>query len=144
MPSGCTGVSLPLISTCGTWPTEKLRSLILSETNNIRSIMGGKSKKLIGRRSRRPGPARPSAILAYNCDKHKEIMLAIRAADLRTIVAAFREYLQGQTGGHGTARVGRPPPRSLQAHSPTKSRRFPPTASRQALPALVSECPNRR
>jgi hypothetical protein len=42
-----TGVSLPLISTCGGCPTEKFRSLILSEISSIRSIMGGKSKKLI-------------------------------------------------------------------------------------------------
>src|SRR5689334_22026879 len=47
MPRGWTGVSLPLISTWGSWPTEKFRSLILSEISNIRSIMGGNSKKLI-------------------------------------------------------------------------------------------------
>jgi hypothetical protein len=47
VPRGCVGVSRPLTSTCGGWPTEKLRSLILSETSSMRSMMGGRSKKLI-------------------------------------------------------------------------------------------------
>src|SRR6185295_16473905 len=87
MPRGWTGVSLPLISTWGSWPTEKFRSLILSEISNIRSIMGGKSKKLIyDRNSARVlvvggQPARkelrlsnPRQILAHNDDKRKKIM----------------------------------------------------------------------
>src|SRR6185369_10080931 len=90
MPRGWTGVSLPLISTWGSWPTEKFKSLILSETSNIRSIMGGKSKKLIyvpnsagvcaltaGRwAARKPlTPPNPRQILAHNDDKRKKIML---------------------------------------------------------------------
>src|SRR6476619_4549694 len=85
IPSGWTGVSLPLISTCGRWPTEKFRSLILSETSSIRSIMGGKSKKLIDY-LRKPQAGRPLggnsasesvAIFAHNSDKRKKIMFIV-------------------------------------------------------------------
>src|SRR5688572_20223563 len=96
MPRGWTGVSLPLISTCGTCPTEKFRSLILSETSSIRSIMGGKSKKLIygsivclwilpreeGGQTSLWLTRQTATILAHNHDKRKQIMFDAKTNSL--------------------------------------------------------------
>src|ERR1044071_3650605 len=46
-PLTSTGVSLPLISTCGGRPTEKFKSEMLSATDSILSRTGVRSKKLI-------------------------------------------------------------------------------------------------
>src|SRR5215211_5362680 len=102
IPRGWTGVSLPLISTCGSWPTEKFRSLILSDTSNIRSIMGGKSKKLIygfklrkglsvaGRLVRKDAPFRNSVVIfAHNNDKRKKNVFSGREFKLRFRVQAL-------------------------------------------------------
>ncbi|HTG87488.1 MAG TPA: hypothetical protein VL907_10660, partial [Pyrinomonadaceae bacterium] len=74
--------------------TEKLMSLILSDTTNIRSIMGGKSKKLIkvwssaheGKLKRAAERrvvrralvhSKTASILAHNQDKRKQILFIV-------------------------------------------------------------------